>query len=173
MAGEVYILTDADKRALDRVFRKLRNISGPGVSNTPESVTIRGSVEGQSQLSDAVPGTWCWAKITGNATISTNRWKYAWTEQNRTATGFEDMTSGRSGTTSADFAINSIEANNDGTGTQGNSIDIDGAVFTDNTGLEIQPVEGEPVVRLWFDVASDGTTVPTFEYVNAIDGECA
>jgi len=114
-----------------------------------------------------------WAKITGNATNGTNRWKYAWTEQNRTATGLQDMTGGRTGTTSAGFAINANEANNSGAGVQGNSIDIDGAVFTDNTDLEIQPVLGSPVVRMWSDIDDAGAVAFTFEYVNAVDGECA
>ena len=82
------------------------------------------------------------------------------------------MTDGRAGTTSGDFAINSLEANNDGTGVQGNSIDIDGAVFTDNSGLEIQPVQGDPVVRMIVDII-DTAQLYTFEYVNAVDGECA
>ena len=113
-----------------------------------------------------------WAKITSSATDGTNKWKYAWTEQTRTAAGWEDLTDGRTGTTSSDFAINSLEANNDGTGVQGNSIDIDGAVFTDNSGLEIQPVQGDPVVRMIVDII-DAAQLYTFEYVNAVDGECA
>jgi len=114
-----------------------------------------------------------WAKITGNATNGSNKWKYAWTEQQRTAGGFHDLPGGRTGTTSTDFAINSLETNNDGTGVQGNSIDIDGAVFTDNSDLEIQPVQGDPVVRMWAEISNTGTLVYTFEYVNAVDGECA
>jgi hypothetical protein len=114
-----------------------------------------------------------WAKITGNAADGTNKWKYAWTEQQRTATGWQDLSGGRSGTTSTDFAVNANEANNDGTGVQGNSIDIDGTVFDDNSDLEIQPVQGDPVVRVWAEMSSTATLVYTFEYVNAVDGECA
>ncbi|MGB1125533.1 MAG: hypothetical protein ACPG4Q_10035 [Phycisphaeraceae bacterium] len=115
-----------------------------------------------------------WAKITGNAANGTNKWKYAWTEQERTSTGWQDLTGGRSGTTLADFALNSLEANNDGTGIQGNSIDIDGAVFTDNTDLEIQAVQGDPVVRMYVDLdVTAGGLAYSFEYVNAVDGECA
>jgi hypothetical protein len=113
-----------------------------------------------------------WAKITGSAANGDNKWKYAWTEQQRTADGFHDLSGGRSGTTSANPAYNSIEANNDDTGTQGNSIDIDGAVFDDNSGLAIQPVGGDPVVRMYADIADDGSTVYSFEYVNAVDGAC-
>lgn len=113
-----------------------------------------------------------WAKITGNTSDGTNKWKYAWTEQERTSTGWQDLSGGRSGTTSTNFAINSIEANNDGTGIQGNSIDIDGTIFDDNSDLEIQAVQGDPVVRMYGDLLSDGSLVYTFQYVNAVDGEC-
>lgn len=125
-------------------------------------------------INHAKPTTAFWAKITGNAANGTNKWKYAWTEQERTSTGWQDLTGGRSGTTLADFALNSLEANNDGTGIQGNSIDIDGAVFTDNTGLEIQAVQGDPVVRMYVDLdVTAGGLAYSFEYVNAVDGECA
>ena len=114
-----------------------------------------------------------WAKITGNAADGTNKWKYAWTEQQRTATGWQDLSGGRTGTTTTDFAVNANEANNSGAGVQGNSIDIDGTVFDDNSDLEIQPVQGDPVVRVWAEMSSTSTLVYTFEYVNAVDGECA
>jgi len=120
-------------------------------------------------------GSWTfWAEITGNAAMAgeTNRWQYAWTEQARTATSMSDRTDGRTGTTSAGFALNSCEMNNDGSGVQGNSVDIDGAVFDDNTDLELQPVRGDTVVRMTGEVDDDGGVAYTFEYVNAIDGEC-
>ena len=117
--------------------------------------------------------TWFWAKITGNAANGTNKWKYAWSEQERASSGWSDLSDGRSGTTSTNFALNSIEANNDGAGIQGNSVDIDGPVFTDNSDLEIQPVQGDPVVRMWEEPDTNGGVAYSFEYVNAIDGECA
>lgn len=124
-------------------------------------------------INHAKPTTAFWAKITGNAANGTNKWKYAWTEQERTSTGWQDLTGGRSGTTTTDFALNSLEANNDGTGIQGNSIDIDGAVFTDNTDLEIQAVQGDPVVWMHVDLdVTAGGLAYSFEYVNAVDGEC-
>lgn len=113
------------------------------------------------------------AQITDSESIGTNRWKYAWSEVRRTTLGFETVSGGRSGTLTSGYAINAIEANNDDTGTQGNSVDIDGAIFTANTGLAIQPAEGDPVVTMWMDYLADGTPSYTFEYVNAIDGECA
>lgn len=173
MADTVYILTEQDRQELLRLRRKLANIIGAGVVNSPEGVSIASPASLLGSLGDIQPDRWFWAKITGSASIGTNRWKYAWTEQRRTSTGFENLTSGRTGTTSTDFAINSVEANNDGTGIQGNSVDIDGTIFDDNTGLELQAVRGDPVVRMWVDTDADGNTAFTFEYVNAIDGECA
>lgn len=47
-----------------------------------------------------------WARITGSAEIGTTGiFKYAWTEQERTAAGWQDKSGGRSGTTSVGFAI--------------------------------------------------------------------
>lgn len=116
-----------------------------------------------------------WAQITGSAAISgaSNRWKYSWFEVERTATGFQTKGGGRSGTTSERFAINSIEANNDDSNIEGNSVDLSGQIFTDNSGLELQAVRGTPVVRMWLEYDVDGNPAYTFEYVNAIDGECA
>lgn len=114
-----------------------------------------------------------WAKITSSAADGTNKWKYAWTEQERTASGWQDKTGGRSGTTTTGFAINGLEASNSDAGVQGNSVDVDGTIFDDNTGLEVRPVEGNPVVRMWVDIDTSGDPAYTFEYVNAVDGECA
>lgn len=114
------------------------------------------------------------AKITGNAAIpsTTNRWKYAWTEQVRTSTGWANATNARTGTTTTDYAINGFEANNSGAGIQGNGVDIDGAIFTANTDLEVQPIQGNPVVRMVCEVVG-GSTYYSFYAPNAIDGECA
>lgn len=172
MPDRVYILSERDRLELLRFQAKLANIVGAGVVNRPDGVTVGRPAAEAGSPSDAEPATWFWAKITSSAEISAGRWKYAWTEQNRTATGFADMTDGRSGTTSENFAINACEANNDSAGVQGNSIDLDGQVFTDNDGLELQPVRGDPVVRIWVESDADGNPAFTFEYINAIDGEC-
>ena len=112
-----------------------------------------------------------WAQITGSASNGTNQWKYAWTEMERTTTGWQTKSGGRSGTTTTGFALNSVEANNDGSGVEGNSIDLGGKVFTDNDQLALQAVRGNPIVRMWVETVSD-TMVYSFEYVNAVDGEC-
>ena len=111
-----------------------------------------------------------WAKITGNAANGTNRWKYAWTEVERTSTAFQDLSGGRSGTTSSGFAINGGEANNDGTGVQGHGVDIDGDDYP--AGFEVQPIQGDPVVRMYVEYTSSGTAYYTFYATNADDGTC-
>lgn len=129
-------------------------------------------------LNHAHPVSCFWAKITGSAAVDTDddrRWQYAWTEQERTSTGWQDLSGGRSGTTSADFALNSIEANNDDTATeQGNSIDFSSDIATGNEDMLLVPVRGNPVVRMWVEPeVTTGALAYSFEYVNAVDGECA
>lgn len=110
-----------------------------------------------------------WAKITGSTADGDNKWTYAFTEQERTAGGWQNKTDGRTGS----GAVNSAEANNSGSGVQGNGVDIDGSIFTDNSDLALKPIQGEPVVRMWEEALADGTKVYTFTLANAIDGECA
>lgn len=138
-------------------------------------VTPRHALDGSGNVVfefEAPPVESFWGRITGSTAIpsTTNRWRYAWTEQERSTDGFADLTGGRSGTTSSSYAINSVEANNDGIGTQGNSIDIDGADFP--AGFSMQPVEGDPVVRMYKEYDASGTAFYTFAYVNAVDGTC-
>ena len=110
------------------------------------------------------------AKVTGNSADGDNKWTYRLTEQDRTASGWSDLANGRS----VSAVVNGAEANNSGAGVQGNGIDIDGTVFDDNTDIEIQPIQGEPVV--WVDRTYDKTTgdaLYSISEMNAIDGECA
>lgn len=110
-----------------------------------------------------------WAEIGAATAGGTNKWTYAATEKIPSSGGYTTLTDGRSIT----GARNSVENSNSATGTQGNSIDIDGTIFDDNSGLAIQPVEGSPVV--WVTRYQTGASAYEyrFEYVNAIDGECA
>jgi hypothetical protein len=112
-----------------------------------------------------------WAKITSSAAVSgnPNRWRYAWTEQRPTVDGWDDLPSGRTGTTSSKFALNSIEANNPDTDDMmGNSVD------TDATSTTLSPVQGDPVVWMWEVSAwdSDSSTWKQgfrFTYENTVD----
>lgn len=116
-----------------------------------------------------------WAKITDSEPMPglLNQWKYAWVEQARTPDGWTQAASARSGTLSDGFAINSVEANNTGGEIEGNSIDLDGVIFSDNPDIELVAVRGEPVVRIYAEIDTDENACYTFSYENAIDGECA
>ena len=114
-----------------------------------------------------------WAKITdawGIAIGVYNRWSYHWIEQERTATGFQDKPGGRFGDGSANAALNSYEMANTETGIQGNGINHGTSVYP--PGWLMRPVRGYPVVRMWVDVATDGSTVYTFSFPNAEEGVC-
>ena len=110
-----------------------------------------------------------WAEI-GDATPvegASNQWTYDFTEKVRTTTGWTAPATPRTGS-----ALNSIEANNDGVGVEGNSVDRS---LTDYpAGFSYQPVKGHPIVRMWQEYADDDPTAPvyTFEYENADDGPC-
>ena len=80
-----------------------------------------------------------WAKISGNSVISGNHWKYSWAEQRRTATGFEDMPNGRTGT---ENALNIEEVG----------------------GWAVSPIDNDTVVLLRFAVTSSGAATYTFGY---------
>jgi len=166
--SDLYVLTEEAVTKLARVIERLAGTT----NNTPGGlIRTLDRVLSQPNRTEREPGFWI--KITGNATNGTNQWKYAWTEQVRTSTGWQNAANARSGTTSSDFALNACEANNSGSGVQGNSVDIDGQTFTDNSDLELQPVQGNPVVWARRGTDTSGNACLTFEYQNAIDGECA
>lgn len=109
-----------------------------------------------------------WAQITANYSVGNNIWNYSWVEQERIADGWQDLAGGRTGTANTSTAAyNSIEANNNGAGMEGNSIDVDNLA----DGFDLQPVQGDPVVWMREDDVA-GTTAYSFSYENAVDGEC-
>lgn len=112
-----------------------------------------------------------WAKIGTAHYLATNRWEYDWVEQWRVAGVWADKPRGRSSTETT-RALNSVESFNDGSGVEGNSINIDNL----GDGFDLQPVQGEPVVRMRVDFYKDGERwkiAYSFSYENAVDGECA
>lgn len=150
------------RRTMDAVSNQL--VVGIGSLNT----SLEGG-NGQRRVWDTAATNSFWAKITGNTSLADNRWKYAWTEQRRTSTAWEDKPSGRTGTTDTNFALNGLEAYNAASGVQGNGIDHD----TDYpAGFEMQPIRGNPVVRMWEEVDKDGAVSYSFEASNAEQGAC-
>lgn len=121
-----------------------------------------------------IPRRWLWANLSGETSISANRWEMGWTEVVRTATGF-GAPSGRtalSGTAALDPVINSVEANNAATGVQGNGVDIDGTDYP--AGFSQQPSSrgGKTVLKIYRQRLGDGTRVWTTSQANADDGTC-
>lgn len=157
MAGETTIR--ASKGAAQRLANAIRAIEG-----APRDTA------GQPSGRLGGGGREFWAEIGDSASISDNRWKYAWVEQRRTATGFEELPDGRSGTTTTGYAINAAEANNATGGIQGNGIDHDDADYP--SGFALKPIRGTPVRRMYVDFLEDGTAVYTFEASNAEQGPC-
>lgn len=111
-----------------------------------------------------------WAKITASESGGDNVWTYTFTQQVRIGTGLGWDAPDNAWTDTT--ARNSREANNSAAGIQGNGIDIDGSVFDDNSGLEVQPIQGDPVVWMTAEPDGSGGYFYTFEASNAIDGEC-
>lgn len=122
----------------------------------------------------------CWARLDQAHSGTNNQWQYDWTEMrlitddDGTET-WEELAGGRSGSSSGPYgrAVNAIEANNDDSGLEGNSINVDNAIYTDNS-LAIIAASGTPIVRLHFH--DHGPTIGggiAFQYVNAVDGSCA
>jgi len=121
------------------------------------------------------------AKITGNAEITVNRYKYAWTEvivDGDDPTEFIDKTDGKTGTTSTDYALNGCEASNTEYDV-GSGVELDGEDYP--TGFSMMAIgqlfsdAGDKigVVVVMFEFADDdGSVRYLFNLVNSHDGEC-
>lgn len=112
-------------------------------------------------------------RITGKSQDGSNfRWSYAWSEVEKSATGFggwTTVTDGLSGTTSENTAYNTIEDGNGATGLMGNGVDTDN--FPDGGTFALQPVPNGTVLSARKRVL--GSTVEYhFQYENGVDGGC-
>jgi hypothetical protein len=67
MANQYY-LTDADLAEIQRMKRKLDGVSGPGVDNRPDSLTIGGRNAARRTIGEESAATVVLVKITGSAT---------------------------------------------------------------------------------------------------------
>lgn len=65
---------------------------------------------------------------------------------------------------------NAKEVDNTGMDVQGNGIDFDGAIFTDNPALAMQPIR--EMVPFWLVTYQDDTVAAQFSEPNAVDGVC-
>lgn len=165
-----YVLTEEAAVKLGKAIERLSGTQG--MTNTPSGLLGALDRALQQPYRDR-PEMGMWMEITGNATNGTNQWKYSWKRVVRTSTGWQDAAVSVTGSTSSDYALNSLEKPNSGSGVQGNGVDLDGQVFTDNSDLELQPIATGAVVWAWRGVDASNNPCLTFTATNAIDGECA
>lgn len=117
------------------------------------------------------------ARITGNASLATNRWKYAWTEVRLDGDDVVDVTNGRSGTTETDYAINLAEIQH--TSTYAWGVDITADDYPD--GFAPRPVGGggaddthktDEVVEIHQRTDANGDRKYYFRAIGSHDGSC-
>lgn len=108
------------------------------------------------------------AEITGSTVLSANRWLYQWREASLTAVhGFVGSDAGRS--SALGDAVNLAEAHNDGSGVEGNGVDLEDLPET----FTMRPIPVGSVVLIRGPYrATTGVAQWVFDRVNAIDGPC-
>ena len=112
-----------------------------------------------------------YAKITGNADLSANRWKYAWEEVRLTTDTWATFTGARTGTTATDYALNMCEASNDDVGIEAPGTDVGGDDYI-STEFSMQAIQGNPVVPMHAFRDSTGSVRYAFSLSNDHDGSC-
>lgn len=143
------------------------------VSQSPTGYTLSLDVDALRPLLARRP--FFLARIGANAEADDppqNRWHYAWTEMEFTGLGYdgiEELSSGRSGTTTDDYAINMAEAMNDSSGVQNDGTDIDGADYP--AGFAPQPTPADLIVRMYAALTPDGIQ-HHFWWPTGHDGTC-
>lgn len=171
-------VSDEWAHRIREMYAWIKGFKGDNVRSTGSSVYV-GSPPGRCKCRTERPRpVEFWAEITGSVAIegASNQWRYAWKMVHRTAErwkddDYPDMV-GRKGTTSEGWAINSAEANNAATGTQGNGVDLSAEPFTNNPQAEVKPVRGNPVVWMRRGTDDAGEVCYTFTYPNVVQGPC-
>lgn len=114
------------------------------------------------------------AQITGNASLSANRWKYAWSEVELDANGAATRAGLRTGTTTLNPALNLIEINNAATGVRGNGVNQSGAAYPATFSLKPAGTGGFALIVLMHECFDkQGALRYVFQYENADDGTCS
>lgn len=135
-----------------------------------EAIKSQGVRPGEGAAAKGAGLQFIWAKITGSTAISgaTNRWTYTWTEVY--VDDDFDWVAGVRDSDDYGVAIAAVEAFNDGTGVEGNGVDMDNLEGT----FALQPLQGSPVMLLVGPYATSEAT-PFWVIAgatNAIDGSC-
>lgn len=166
-----YEIGDEFANDWNRVRSKVDGISGVGVRNTRDSITINippsnGGTGKDGEDSSAAGEEWFIARVSGSSQDGSNkRWIYTFVELSQSAAGygnFTDKTGGRTGD-----AYNVIEAFNGSSGTFGNG--VSSANFTGS--ITIKPVPTGTRIMLRQTVLTGGNTF-WFSYANGVDGAC-
>lgn len=154
---------------ITRIQSTIRTVDGLSQSIAP----------GPSRQGSEGNHDWFLARITGwVATIANARWRYSWEEILLDADA-DLLITGKSGTTTTNYAINLIEVNNIAahTGTQGNSIN---QVAPYPANFQLLPVGGgtggtvanQVVVMMYMITDGSRNARPVFQYQNADFGSC-
>lgn len=123
------------------------------------------------------------AAITGNDPITDHtRWKYAWREVELVGDTFTTVSDGLEGTTSVDYALNTIESPNTAAGVLGgDGVDPAGSGYPTAATFRRRPIGGggstathkkQTVVELTERPESNGNMRFVFTVLNSHDGPC-
>lgn len=171
---EIPVLCGAVRKTNDEIFAT-RPAGGTGATN-PETATTPGDESTEMPViwrEIFVADTFYRLQITGYAPIvgQVNKWRYSWgavklVRYNQwVAADTPQDTDILSGVP----AYNTCEANNSSAGWQGNSVNVDNLP----PGVNIEPIQGNPVVRAWVETNCDGQPELYFTVPNAITINCA
>jgi hypothetical protein len=139
--------------------------AGPGIEISEHRGRIVIGLAARSPL----PRQTFWATITGHTEDGPNRYRYNYTEAAKTATGYGGWTDKPAGRTGVCF--NLTEDINDGSGVEGNGIDLDGEDFPDGFTLRPCP-DGTPVLLTIVTLADASAKEAWFSWENPVDGTC-
>lgn len=174
MATENNPVSDLWARRIRAMWEWQQGFGGVNVRKTGRSVYIGGDAKPRRsrEARPAPPRFLC--RVDATTAISSGRWWYDLTQVGLSGSEIVELESPRTFKYADDnAALNGLEFPNDADGVQGNGVDLDGQIFTDNSGLEVVPIGGGALVEVTLVRNTDGTTTPMFFAPNAIDGECA
>jgi hypothetical protein len=123
---------------------------------------------------DSGGGGWFFAKIGAYSGDGDNKFKYTWTEVEKTDVGYtvgawSVLDGGRAGTEeNGYYARNLTEYGNADTGTLGNGVAVASLVGT----FQIKPATSGIVVMMQQVVMTDGDSEYWFSYESGVDGAC-
>ncbi len=173
------VLSDETWARLDKVLTyvegQMRTVIPDGANgpNGPKFASVRKRREPRIFHEDVAPGIWI--RI-GSATQdgSNKRWKYDWTEYEKSTAGYGGWTAvsgGRTGHSSTfGYAYNGVEDGNGASGLYGNGVDSSNLTGT----IDIQKVPPDQVIVFAEVVNPADGSLPElwFAYENGIDGDC-